>query len=439
MSIFKAYDIRGKYPTEINEEISGKIAKAFCQKFNSKTIVVGMDMRLSSPSISKELIKSLINQGTKVINIGLVSTPVFYFAVNHLKADSGLMITASHNPKEYNGIKLVKDQAKPIHYNNGIKEIEELVLKNEFKESENIGSESKIDIEKEYLEHIKNLTPKNIKKFKIVADYGNGMNAITTKKLLESMNVELINMYDKVDGTFPNHEANPLKEETLIDLQKKVIESKSDIGFAFDGDGDRMVIIDEQGGIISGDMTTALISKEILNYSKEKILFDLRSSKAVTELINKNGGTPLLTRVGHSFIKEQMRNENICFAGELSGHFFFRENFFTDSADLAMLKVLSLLSKQDKNISELIKEIKKYYHSGEINKKIQNKDEIFKRLKKKYSHLNVLTIDGLTFQDKDYWFNVRASNTEPLIRLTVEADTKEKMQQKVKEIQELIY
>ncbi|MFA5303285.1 MAG: phosphomannomutase/phosphoglucomutase [Candidatus Nanoarchaeia archaeon] len=439
MSIFKAYDIRGKYPSEINEEISGKIAKAFCQFLKPKTIVIGRDMRLSSESIKDELISSLISQGIKVINIGLVSTPMFYFAVNHFKADAGLMITASHNPKDYNGLKLVKEQAKPIHYDNGINEIEGLVQKNEFIESKLKGIEIKTDIEKDYLDYIKNLAPKKIKSFKIVADYGNGMNAVTTKKLLQSMNIELINMYDLIDGTFPNHEANPLKEETLVDLQKRVIAEKADLGLAFDGDGDRMVIIDEAGGIISGDMTTALISKEILNHSKEKILFDLRSSKAVTELIAKNGGTPLLTRVGHSFIKERMRNENICFAGELSGHFFFRENFFTDSADLAMLKVLSLLSKQEKNISELIKEIKKYYHSGEINKEVQNKDEIFERLKEKYGNLNFLTIDGLTFQDKDYWFNVRASNTEPLIRLTVEADTKEKMETKVKEVLSLIY
>ncbi len=439
MTIFKAYDIRGKYPTEINGEISGKIAKAFCQLIKPKTIVVGRDMRIGSENISNELIKSLVNQGIKVINVGLVSTPIFYFAVNYLNTDAGLMITASHNPKEYNGLKLVKEQAKPIHYDNGIKEIEELFLKNEFQESEIKGIEIKKDIKNEYLEYIKNLAPKTIKKFKIVADYGNGMNAITTKELLQSIGIELINMYDQIDGSFPNHEANPLKSENVADLQKRVIKEQADFGLAFDGDGDRMVIIDETGDIISGDMTTALISKEILTNSKEKILFDLRSSKAVTELIKENGGTPMLTRVGHSFIKEQMRNENICFAGELSGHFFFRENFFTDSADLAILKVLSLVSKQDKKMSELIKEIKKYYHSGEINKEIKNKDEIFERLRKKYSNLELLTIDGLTFQDKDYWFNVRASNTEPLIRLTVEADTKEKMQQKVKEIQELLY
>jgi phosphomannomutase len=437
MSIFKAYDIRGKYPGEIDEKIASKIAKAFCQFIKPKTVVLGMDMRTSSEIIQKGIIESLINQGINVINLGLVSTPMFYFGVNHFNADSGIMITASHNPKEYNGLKLVEKEAKPINYDNGIKQIEGMI-NNEFRDSKIKGNALEKNILNEYLNYIKKFIAKP-KKFKIVADYGNGMNSVSTKKLLQSLNLDLINLYDTLDGTFPNHEANPLKEENTRDLQKKVLEEKADLGVAFDGDGDRMILVDNLGERLEGDITTAIIAKQILKSGNEKIMYDLRSTKAVGEIISENNGTALMSRVGHSFIKEQMRRENAAFAGEISGHYYFRDNFFTDSTDIPLLMILDLLSAENKKLSEFKKEIIRYYHSGEISKEAKDKDEIFGRLKKKYSGLKLTNLDGLTFTDKDYWFNIRASNTESVIRVNLEANSRELMQNKLKEVFELIY
>jgi len=437
MTIFKAYDIRGKYPEEFNEETAGKIAKAFSQFLKPKTIVLGMDMRLSSKKIQKSIINALISQGIKITNIGLVSTPMFYFAVNHFKADAGILITASHNPKEYNGLKLVEKEAKPINYDNGLSQIEKMI-NNEFKESKTKGKVEEKNILKDYLEYMKKYLLK-VKKFKVVADYGNGMSSLTTKKILEKLGINLINLYDKPDGAFPNHEANPLKPETTAILQKKVLEEKADLGVAFDGDGDRMLFVDDLGERLEGDITTAILAKQILKKGKEKIMYDLRSTKAVSEIITENGGIPVMSRVGHSFIKEKMRKENIFFAGEISGHYYFRDNFFTESTDIPLIMILNLLSTENKKLSELKKEIIRYSHSGEINKEVKDREIIFERLKEKYSNLKLIGLDGLTFQDKNYWFNVRASNTEPVIRVNLEADTKEIMKKKLEEVFELIY
>jgi phosphomannomutase len=437
MSIFKAYDIRGKYPQEIDEKIASKIAKAFCQFLKPKTMVLGMDMRNSSKIMQKSIIESLISQGINVINLGLVSTPMFYFGVNHFSADAGIMITASHNPKEYNGLKLVEKEARPINYDNGIKQIGEMI-DNDFKDSKIKGNEAKKNILNDYLDYLKKFIIKP-KKLRIVADYGNGMNSISTKKLLQSLGLDLINLYDTLDGSFPNHEANPLKEENTKDLQKKVLEEKADLGVAFDGDGDRMILVDNLGERLEGDITTAIIAKQILKSGNEKIMYDLRSTKAVGEIITENGGIPIMSRVGHSFIKEQMRRENAAFAGEISGHYYFRDNFFTDSTDIPLLMILGLLSAENKKLSEFKKEIIRYCHSGEVSKEAKDKDAIFGRLKQKYSGLNLISLDGLTFTDKDYWFNVRASNTEPVIRVNLEANNRELMQKKLKEVFELIY
>lgn len=441
MTIFKAYDIRGKYPIEINEDICKKIGFAFFKLLNPKNCVIGMDMRKSSIPIKKALNDALNDSGAKVYDIGLCSTPAFYFAVNHLNADCGIMITASHNPKEYNGLKLVEKEAKPINYDNGIRLIEEMIDSNSIEKSSQAkkGKSIEINIENDYLDYLKKYCSK-AKKMKIVVDYANGMGALSSKKMLESLGLELINLYDELDGSFPNHEANPLKPENTFELQKKVLEEKTDFGISFDGDADRMLIVDDLGERIEGDITTAIIARQILKKkSGEKIMHDLRSTKAVAEIISEHGGIPLMSRVGHSFIKAQMRKENAIFAGEISGHYYFRDNFFTDSADIALLLIISLLSNEDKKLSEIKKEIIRYHQSGEMNKKVENKEEVFERLKEKYSDLRQYSIDGLTFEAKDYWFNVRASNTEPLIRLNLEANSKELMEKKTGEVFGLIY
>jgi phosphomannomutase len=253
------------------------------------------------------------------------------------------------------------------------------------------------------------------------------------------LDVNAVNLYDSLDGNFPNHEANPLKPENTIELQKKVVLEKADFGVAFDGDGDRMLLVDDLGERIEGDISTAIIAKQMLNGGSEKIMYDLRSTKAVGEIIKENGGEPIISRVGHSFIKEKMRNEDVAFAGEISGHYYFRDNFFTESTDIPLIMILELLSNSGKKLSQIKKEIIRYSHSGEINKEVTDREAIFERLKKKYSGRELLELDGLTFSSKDYWFNVRVSNTEPLIRVNLEANNRELMEEKLNEVFELIY
>ncbi|PIU89524.1 phosphomannomutase/phosphoglucomutase [archaeon CG06_land_8_20_14_3_00_37_11] len=439
MTIFKAYDIRGKYPDEVDERIADKIGKAFAALFKPRVIVVGSDMRLSSDSLSESLINGLKNQGVKVVNVGLVSTPMFYYAVNKLSADAGVMVTASHNPKEYNGFKLVKKGAEPVNYDNGIMQVEKLVQENNFKGAKKAGTVTDADLLDDYVKYVESFAD-NVKGLKIVVDCGNGMAGKTIKKLLSNLGVDSVFLFDELDGSFPNHDANPFDERNTKFLQKKVLELKSDAGFAFDGDADRLLLVDEKGERVGGDTTTAVIARKILaNHKGEKILFDLRSSKCVPEIIKNDNGVPVISRVGHSFIKQRMRDENIIFAGELSGHYYFRDNFYCDSAAIALMFILSLLAKIRKPVSEIIKGINKYYQSGEINKEVHDTRAVLKRVEEHYSDAKISRIDGVTVEYPEWWFNLRESNTEPVIRLNLEADTKGLMNKKLKEVLGLIY
>ena len=439
MTIFKAYDIRGKYPDEVDERIADKIGKAFAALFKPRVIVVGSDMRLSSDSLSESLINGLKNQGVKVVNVGLVSTPMFYYAVNKLSADAGVMVTASHNPKEYNGFKLVKKGAEPVNYDNGIMQVEKLVQENNFKGAKKAGTVTDADLLDDYVKYVESFAD-NVKGLKIVVDCGNGMAGKTIKKLLSNLGVDSVFLFDELDGSFPNHDANPFDERNTKFLQKKVLELKSDAGFAFDGDADRLLLVDEKGERVGGDTTTAVIARKILaNHKGEKILFDLRSSKCVPEIIKNDNGVPVISRVGHSFIKQRMRDENIIFAGELSGHYYFRDNFYCDSAAIALMFILSLLAKIRKPVSEIIKGINKYYQSGEINKEVHDARAVLKRVEEHYSDAKIYRIDGVTVEYPEWWFNLRESNTEPVIRLNLEADTKGLMNKKLKEVLGLIY
>jgi len=274
---------------------------------------------------------------------------------------------------------------------------------------------------------------------KVVIDSGNGMSGLTIPKIFQKLNIKLIHLYSKLDGNFPNHESNPMKEKNTYDLQQKVISENADLGISFDGDADRVVFIDEKGKRINSDLITALISIQFLKGGKQKILYDLRSSKIVKEVIAENKGKAMICRVGHSFIKAQLREENAVFAGELSGHYYFKDNFFTDSGVIAMVMILNLLSSENKKISELIKPLQKYFQSGEINSEVENKDLVLQKIKEKYADAKeILNIDGLSIIYEDWWFNVRKSNTEPLIRLNLEADSKELMEDKKEEVLELI-
>ncbi len=432
--IFRAYDIRGVYPDDLNEELAYKIGRAFVKFLNVEEVLVGRDGRLSSPSLFDSLVKGIIDEGADVIDIGLASTPMFYFAASHAK--SGIMITASHNPKQYNGFKMCGKNVSPIGELE-IKEIKKIV--------EGLGDinakKGKIII-KNVLEEFINFNlgfMKTSKKFKIVVDAGNAMGGFTFPKIFERLEVDFIPLYCNVDFNFPNHEANPLNFETLKDLQRKVVEENADIGIALDGDGDRCFFIDEKGEIINCDLITALIAGEFLKENPEcTILYDLRSSKIVPEYIELAGGNPMMCRVGHTFIKKQMREQDALFAGELSGHFYYKDHFFTESTFMTTAFVLNLMGESGKQLSELIKGLKKYFSSEEINSEVENKEDKIKEIEDKFKDGKIVRIDGLSVYYDDWWFNLRMSNTEPLLRLNVEANTKGLMEEKRDELLEII-
>ena len=436
-SIFKAYDIRGIYGETLTEDLAYKIGRAFATFLKSKNVVVGRDMRPHSEPLFKALARGLTEQGASVIDIGLCSTPMAYFANGKLGADGSIMITASHNPGEWNGFKLCREKATPISGATGIKDIEKIVLDGSFAPvAATPGKISTHNIIPEYIAHIRKFA--DIKRPLTVAiDFANAM-GIYEAKVLDGL-FKIDPLFDKLDGTFPNHEANPLVEETWEALQHKVKKGRYDFAVAFDGDADRAGFMDEKGNIIPMDMITALIAEMVLKREKgAAIYYDLRSSWAVKEVILENGGKPYMSRVGHAFIKQQMREVNASFAGELSGHYYFKENFFTESSALAAIYVANLVSQSNKPLSELIKPIQRYFASGEINSEVHDVKKVFENVRKKYSTGKMIELDGLSFEFKDWWFNVRASNTEPLVRLNLEAKTKADMEKHRDELLALI-
>jgi len=435
-SIFKAYDIRGIYGTDLDEALAEKIGRAFATFLKCKKVVVGFDMRPHSQPLFKALSDGLVKQGVEVINIGLCSTPMTYYGNGRLNADASIMITASHNPGEWNGFKLCREQAIPISGATGIKDIEKIVLAESFDPPAAGGSISDYDILPEYVAHIREFA--DLKRpLRVAIDYANAM-GLVEGKVLEGL-MEIDPLFDELDGSFPNHEANPLLAETWEALQHKVQNGNYDFGIAFDGDADRAGFMDEKGNVIPMDMITALIAEMVLKRDKgATIFYDLRSSWAVKELILANGGKPMMSRVGHAFIKQQMRDHNAVFAGELSGHYYFKENYFAESSSLAALYVANLISDSDAPLSELIKPIQKYFASGEINSEVHDTAEVFRKIRQKYGHGSVIELDGLSVEFPDWWFNVRASNTEPLIRLNLEAKTRDHMVEKRDELLNVI-
>ena len=432
MSIFKAYDIRGIYGKELNEELAYKIGQAAAQLFNSD-ILVGYDMRLSSPSLVESMEKGIVDAGFNVVNIGLCSTPMFYFAVAFYKQKGGIMVTASHNPKEYNGFKFCKEDAFPVSYESGINEIERLVKENNFELSYEKGQISKKDIFEDYKKHVTGFSGK-AGRLKVVIDAANGMGGLVAPKILKSIGVEVVELYTELDGTFPNHEANPLKEETTKELQELVVKEKADLGIAFDGDADRVGFIDENGNRIGFDIVTALLGEHFLTKKGEKVLYDLRSSNVVNEHINSLGGEAVMSRVGHSYIKQIMRGQDIIFGGELSGHYYFKANYFADSGLIAAIVLISLMVEKNKKLSELVEPLNKYFQSGEINSTVEDIEKKLKEIEDDYSDGRILHLDGLSVYYHNWWFNIRPSNTEPLLRLNLEAHTKEKMEEKRDEL-----
>ena len=433
--IFKAYDIRGIYPADINGEIAEKIGRAYIEFTGAKKVVVGRDMRPHSLELFEGLARGMTAQGADVIDIGLSSTPQSYFANGTLKADGSVMITASHNPGEWNGFKLCKAQAVPISGATGIMDIKRIAESGAWKKDCVPGKISTYDIKKEYAAFLRSFS-KVDRKLKVVVDYANSMGLYEIAGVTDLF--DIVPMYDELDGTFPNHEANPLKTDTLDAIRAKVKETGADFGAAFDGDADRCGFIDNNGDIIPMDLFTALIAQDILSAGPATILYDLRSSRAVPECIEANGGKAIRCRVGHAFIKNQMRENNAVFAGELSGHYYFKQNFTAESQGLAMIMLANLICKTNKKVSDLVAPLRKYFSSGEINSKVADVAPILDKIRSRYADGNMFELDGVSSEYSDWWFNVRASNTEPLLRLIVEADSLELMESKKDELLAII-
>lgn len=439
--IFKAYDIRGTYPDQIDGEIAYKIGYALAGYLNPKTIAVGRDMRLSSDELFENLARGLLDYGVDVIDLGLISTDGLYFAVGKSDFDGGVMITASHNPKEYNGLKICRKNAIPLSGQEGLNNILQAIQRNdqEIKSPER-GSIIRRDIAEDYAKHcLSFIDVTRIRPYKIVMDAGNGMAGATLPPVLEKLPIETIRLYFDLDGNFPNHPASPIEIENLKDLQEAIAKHKADFGVAFDGDADRMFLMDRFGNQVGGDMVTALVAKSLLTkHPGEIVLYNLICSRAVPELIEKMGGTAIRTRVGHALIKPLMKKHNAIFGGEHSGHFYFRDNWFADSGLIAFLVCLELLSVENRPLHEMIKEIDPYFRSGEINSRVSSIPAKIEEVSEAFSDGQQDRVDGLTVQYDDFWFNLRPSNTEPLLRLNAEANSKKVLEKKTKQLLEII-
>ncbi len=441
--IFKSYDIRGIYPTELNESLAIPITKAIYKVISDQvgsagplTIAVGRDMRLSSPAIFETVSKTLVELGAKVIDLGIVSTPTFYFAVFKYGYDGGLQITASHNPKEYNGIKIVRKAPNgliKIGKNTGMDEIKKKSIEGvDFPPSSEGSITQKLGVVIEEVENaLKIVGNPKVNKFKIVADAANALGGLYIEELFKHIPGELIKMNFELDGTFPVHQADPLQEENLVDLQKKVLEEKADLGLAPDGDGDRLFFIDEKGQIVQPSTITALVARELLKtHPGATILANINYIMTPKKIVEELGGKFGITKVGHAFITEQLEKSGGIFAGESSAHYFFKETGNAESQLPVILTVLKVMTEEGRTLSEIAAEIRRSFESGEINFKVKNAPEILSTIKEKFSDGQLNELDGVAISYPDWRMSIRTSNTEPLLRLNVEAETKELVDQK---------
>lgn len=447
-NIFKAYDIRGIYPNDLNEEIIYKIGKAYADLLIDElnkdeiTIVISQDMRISSPKLAEQLIKGVCDQGVNVVDIGLSSTPTFYYGVSFLNVDGGMQVSASHNPKEYNGVKIVRRNALPVGYNNGINLIENKVKNNSFYRSSIKGQITKkegiLDNEVEF--SLQHADINKIFSLRVVADVANSMGALYISALFKKLPCELIKMNFKLDGTFPAHEADPFKDKNVQDLKKRVIEESADLGIATDGDGDRIFFIDERGQLVEPSILRAILSKIVLKiFPGATICYDIRPGKITRDIIVKHGGKPIVTKVGHTLIKEQAIKENAAFAGESSGHFFFNTKIgMFEMPMIVILKILEEICESGKKLSSIVAPMQKYFHSGEINSVVEDKDSKMNEIAEHFNDAKLLWLDGVTVEYDEFWFNVRPSNTEPLLRLNVEAISKIIMEKRRDEVLKII-
>ncbi len=435
--IFKAYDIRGTYPDQVDEEIAFKVGYHYRDLLDDEdmargaTVVVSRDMRSHSVPLAEALERGLRARGLSVIDIGVCDTPQNYFATGFLGASGGIQVTASHNPAVYNGFKMSRRDAIPVSYETGISKLEGLVTGSAVSlDLPPVAEASHRELFDEYSEHVMRALECNAPRLKLAADAANGMGTLYLP-ILERMNVELVPLYFELDGTFPNHEANPLKGENLVDLQRVVREHSCDLGVAFDGDADRAIVIDEKGTAVSADMVTGLLAPRFLRTEAgAAIVYDLRSSWATKEAIEAAGGRAVRERVGHSFMKATMRRHDSPFGGELAGHFYFRSNYTADSSIMTVAMVLDTMRETGRPLSELIAPLKRYSATGEINFHVEDKQGMIRHLAAEFADGAIDYLDGITVQYSDWWFNVRPSNTEPLLRLVLEARTRTLMDEK---------
>ena len=424
-AIFKAYDVRGTVPNQVDEELARRTGAAFVQVVAATTVVVGHDMRPSSPMLADAFATGAAHAGADVVNIGLASTDGLYFASGHL-GHPGAMFTASHNPAQYNGIKLCRAGATPVGLESGLAEIRDRVLAAPAPDAPRPGTITHVDVLDKYVAHLLSLAPVAGRRLTVVVDAGNGMAGHTAPAVFDALGseqAEVVPMYFELDGTFPNHEANPIEPENLRDLQARVVAEGADIGLAFDGDADRCFVVDEQGRAVSPSTLTALIAaRELRRVPGANVIHNLITSRAVPEIVGELGGTPVRTRVGHSYIKATMAETDAVFGGEHSGHFYFRDFWRADSGMLAALHTLAALAATDRPLSEVAAEYERYVVSGEINSTVDDQAAIVAELEATYAvdGRAVDHLDGLTVTTDDWWFNVRPSNTEPLLRLNVE-------------------
>lgn len=452
MSIFKAYDIRGTIPDQLNERVIENITRAFVvylgglngDKSKTLSVVVGRDNRETSTLFAETAVATLQESGVDVINIGLASTPYFYYASSVLGCHGGMMITASHNPPQYNGCKLVSAHAQPIGADSGLPHIESLCKKGVRPTAKKPGTVTVLDMLNRYTDEsitlgggVKNITP-----LTVVVDTGNGVSALMCETLFAKLPVRMIPLFFELDGTFPNHMPNPLEEKNTGVLRNAVVENNADLGIAMDADGDRVIFIDEKGNTVSSDLITALLATDILVHTPQAtILYDLRSSWAVKETIIAHGGYPKVTRVGHAFIKKQMRQHDAIFAGELSGHFYykFQTYGYFEASGATIVQILRILSQEKKRLSEILNPLQKYWGTGEINFAVEDKAGMLQKLETHFADAHRIDkLDGLTVEYNDWWCTVRPANTENLLRLTLEAKTAQQRDERFEEIKKFI-
>jgi len=444
-SVFKAYDVRGLYPSEITEEVFYQLGRAFVAYLGPGKYAVTRDMRVSSPSLTKAFIDGAVKQGGTIIDYGMLGTDQMYFAVAADDLDGGAQVTASHNPGQYNGCKMVRKEAFPLSGDAGIKEMKEMILAGSIPAPPaSPGTVEQRQVLDRYVEHVMSFVDERaIKPCNVVLDAGSGVAGIVAPPLFDRLPCKTTRLCFEVDGTFPIHEANPLIEENRRDITAEVVNQKADIGIAWDGDADRCFFLDGTGEFIAGDFVTALLAENILlKHPGETIIYDVRASYAVKDVVARYGGKALMNRVGHAFIKRRMREENGIFGGEVTGHYYFRDNFYADNGFIPALMILELMSKKNLSLRDLLKPLReKYFISGEINTTVASMDVAATKiaeLRTRYADGNPYDLDGVSAEYPDWHFNVRQSNTEPLLRLNLEGLTPEIMEKRRDELLDLI-